>query len=191
MFKLFKYITYIPKKAKMNKDDNIYNEIIAHRGYHLSYPENSILAYEEAIKRNDAIELDIRMTKDGIIICIHDRYLRKLLGIKGRASKLTYEEIKNATILKSKSKVPTFDEALDIINGKVTLLIEVKGLMNERFERKIISRISNYNGRVFFHAKNVFTYNRLKRTYNDKVFWILNPFRRRFNFIKAKRKYIN
>ena len=41
-------------------------------------------AYFEAVKRNLSIELDIRMTKDGYIICMHDRYTKRLLGKNGK-----------------------------------------------------------------------------------------------------------
>ncbi len=190
MLNFFKYITYIPRKAKNNLD-NIYKETIAHRGYHFNYPENSMLAYEEAIRRKEAIELDIRMTKDGIIICLHDRYLKRLLGISGRASKMTFDQIEKCKILKTQSSVPTLEEALKVIDGKVTLLIEVKGLMNKRFENKIINMLSKYKGKLYFHAKNIITYYKLKSIYKDKVFWVLNPFRRRFNFIKAKTIHTN
>lgn len=68
---------YIPKKSR-----EIYNEKIAHRGFHLNFPENSIPAYLEAINKNLTLELDIRLTKDKEIVCFHDRYLKRLLGKK-------------------------------------------------------------------------------------------------------------
>ncbi len=182
----FTKFTYIPRKAKT--ENGIYDHIIAHRGYHFKYPENSIPAYIEALKRNDSIELDIRLTKDGIIVCIHDRYAKRLLGAKGKTSNMTYKQIEKCTILKSKDKVPTLKDVLDLVNGKVALLIEVKGLMNDKFENKIVNMINEYEGIVFFHAKNIITYFRLKKIYGDKVFWILNVFRRRFDFIKVKRR---
>lgn len=69
--------SYIPKKSR-----EIYEEKIAHRGFHLNFPENSMPAYLEAINKKLSIELDIRLTKDNEIICMHDRYLKRLLGKK-------------------------------------------------------------------------------------------------------------
>lgn len=184
----FTKFTYIPRKAKI--ENGIYNNKIAHRGYHFKYPENSIPAFIEAINRKNSIEIDIRLTKDGVIVCIHDRYAKKLLGTKGKTSNMTYKQIEKCTILKSKDKVPTLKDVLDLVNGRVALLIEVKGLMNHIFENKIVNMINEYNGVVFFHAKNIITYFKLRKIYGDKVFWILNVFRKRFDFVKFKRKHI-
>lgn len=88
--------TYIPKKSK-----EIYNNKIAHRGFHYIYPENSLRAYSEAINKNMSIELDLRMTKDGYIICMHDRYTKRLLGVKGRTTKMLFKDIEKFYIKKS------------------------------------------------------------------------------------------
>ena len=51
-------------------------EIVAHRGYHIKFPENSIASYESAITLGaDAIELDVRLTADRIPIVYHYYYL--------------------------------------------------------------------------------------------------------------------
>lgn len=173
--------TYIPKKSK-----EIYKYIIAHRGYHYNYPENSIKAFSEAIKRNMSIELDVRMTKDNYIICMHDRYAKRLLGIKGKTSKLMFSNIKNINIKGSKEKVPLLENVLKLIDGKVPILIEVKGFLYREFLNKFLMLMINYDGKVYFHAKNIFTYFLLRKLWKDKVFYILNPFRKRFYFIKKK-----
>lgn len=173
--------TYIPKKSK-----EIYNNKIAHRGFHYIYPENSLRAYSEAINKNMSIELDLRMTKDGYIICMHDRYTKRLLGVKGRTTKMLFKDIEKFYIKKSCEKVPLFEEVLKLICGKVPLLIEVKGYATREFLNKLMLLIFNYNGKVYFHAKNIFTYFFLRRIWLNKVFYILNPFRKRFNFIKNK-----
>lgn len=174
-------LTYVPKKSK-----EIYNNIIAHRGYHEYYPENTIKSYIEAIKHNMAIELDIRMTKDEYIICMHDRYTRRLLGKKGKTSNMMLNEIRNCKIKNSNENIPLLEDVLNVINGNVPILIEVKGFLNNRFNSKLLYYISNYDGKVYFHAKNIITYFILRSIWFDKVFYILNPFRKRFNFIKSK-----
>lgn len=172
---------YIPKKSK-----EIYNEKIAHRGFHLKFPENTIPAYIEAVNKNLAIELDIRMTKDKKIICLHDRHTKRLLGRKGKTSNLLYKDIKEYNVLNSKEKVPTLNEVLEIIGGKSVLLIEVKGFFNNNFRNELVEELKGYKGKVYFHAKNIFTFLKLKSIFYDKVFWILNPFRKRFDFIKTR-----
>lgn len=172
---------YIPKKSK-----EIYNTVIAHRGYHEIYPENTIKSYIEAIRHNMAIELDIRMTKDGYIICMHDRYTKRLLGKKGKTSNMYLKELEECKIKNSNEKIPLLEEVLKVVKGNVPLLIEVKGFLNNQFNKKLFYYISNYDGKVYFHAKNVLTYFILRSIWVDKVFYILNPFRKRFNFIKSK-----
>ncbi len=172
---------YIPKKS-----NEIYSKIIAHRGLHCIFPENTIPAYIEAINRKYAIELDVRITKDKELICIHDRYAKRLLGKKGKISNYNYNDIKDLKILNSMEKVPKLIDVLKIVNGNVPLLIEIKGLFTNEYKSKLLSVLSNYNGKVYFHAKNIITFVKLKNIYDDKVFWILNPLRKRFNFIKSK-----
>ena len=171
--------TYIPRKSKA-----IYNYKIAHRGYHMFFPENTIAAYVEAINRNYAIELDVRITIDNYIICIHDRHSKRLLGVSGKVSSKTLDEIRKYNVINSNQKVPLLEEVLYLVNGRVPILIEVKGLLTDIYELKLYSIISRYDGEIYFHAKNIITYYRLRRIWKDKVFWVLNPFRRRFDFMK-------
>lgn len=173
--------TYIPKKSR-----DIYNIVIAHRGYHYNYPENTIASYKEAIKRNIAIELDIRMIKDGYIVCIHDRYAKRLLGIKGKISNMDLKRIGMCKVKDSFQGVPLLKETLKLVDGKIPLLIEVKGLLTYRFKIKLLQLLLNYKGVIYFHTKNLISYYKLKSIWGDKVFYILNPFRKRFLFLKNK-----
>lgn len=173
--------SYIPKKSK-----DIYKEKIAHRGFHLKYPENTLSAYMEAINKKYAIEIDIRLTKDNHIICLHDRHIRRLLGSKGKTSNLLYEEIKKYKVLESNEYVPKFIDVLGIVDGKIPLLIEVKGIFGKKFQNELIKELEHYDGKIYFHAKNLLAYLKLKKIWGDKVFWVLNPLRKRFNFIKNR-----
>ncbi|MEG0872429.1 MAG: glycerophosphodiester phosphodiesterase family protein [Clostridia bacterium] len=175
-------IIYIPKKS-----NEIYKETIAHRGFHYKVPENSLSAFKAAIKKHYAIEFDIRITKDNKIICIHDRHAKRLLGISGKISNMTYEQLKKYKILNSQENIPTLEEVLNLVSGKIPILIEVKGFFNIIFEEKLTNIIKKYNGRLYFHAKNLITYYRLRSLWKHRVFWILNPFRKRFNFLKSKK----
>ncbi|MEG2310411.1 MAG: glycerophosphodiester phosphodiesterase family protein [Clostridia bacterium] len=172
--------TYIPKKSK-----EIYKEIIAHRGYHFKYPENTLKAYEEASKNHLAIELDVRQTLDKYIVCIHDRHTKRLLGVRGKTSNETFKTLRKYTILNSKERVPTLSEVLDVINN-TTILIEVKGNIDSEFREKLKNVLKSYTGKLYFHSKNLLTYYKLKDIWGKKVFWILNPFRKRFRYIKTR-----
>ena len=169
----------VPKKSK-----EIYNIKIAHRGYHKNHEENTLEAFNEAIKNNFAIETDIRITKDDVLVCFHDRYLNRLLGNKGKISEYEYSEIFNMDIKSTKEKVPTLKQLLDLVDGKVVLLLEIKGNINKKLKIQLCKQLNDYNGKVYFHTKNIFTYFYIRRIFGNKVFFVLDPIRKRFDFIR-------
>ena len=171
---------------KTKKSREIYDLIIAHRGLHTKFPENTIKAYESALEKGYAIELDIRFTRDEKIVCFHDRYTKRLLGISGTASHKTYKELSGYFVKKTNEKIPLLSDVLKLVDGKVALLIEVKGILTKRFQEKLLEILKEYKGVIYFHAKNMITYIRLGRLFNDRTFYILDPLRKRFNFIKSK-----
>lgn len=173
----------VPKKSK-----EIYNVKIAHRGCHKNHGENTLEAFKEAMENDFAIETDIRITKDGVLVCYHDRYLKRLLGSKGKISEYTYSEILNMDIKDTKEKVPTLKQLLDLVDGKVVLLLEIKGNINKRLKMELCKQLNTYNGKVYFHTKNIFTYFYIKRIFGNKVFFVLDPIRKRFDFIKLHKK---
>lgn len=172
--------SYKPKKSR-----EIYNYVFAHRGFHLNVPENSYSAYKLMVGKF-GIEMDVRYLKDGTIICFHDRYTKRLLGVPGRTNKFTYNKIRKFKFKGSKYRVIRLKSALELINGKSPVLIEVKGFLSKIYSQNLQKIIKSYNGVIYFHCKNIFTYVKLRKLYGDKVFWVLNPFRKRFNFLKGK-----
>jgi len=177
---------------KPRKSETIYSTIIAHRGLHLFAPENSLAAYEEACAANMAIELDVRQTRDGEIVCFHDRYTKRLLKIPGKLSMFNLKTIKKYKILDSDQYVPTLQEALQLINNKVDVLVEVKGVLNSSYLDYLIQIQKQYSDELFFHTKNICNYFKLKKVFKSssldkkRVFFVLNIFRKRFNFVKGK-----
>lgn len=95
--------------------------VVAHRGASGLVHENTIEAFEKAVEIGaDCIELDIRKTKDGKIIVFHDR------TIDGKEiSSLLFSELKGIS-QKAGFSVPTFEEALQYIKGKILVDIEFK-----------------------------------------------------------------
>lgn len=75
------------------------NMYIAHRGLHASkVPENSLLAFKKAIEAGYAIELDIQMTKDNVLVIFHDENTSRMTGISMNITQSTYNEIKELKI---------------------------------------------------------------------------------------------
>ena len=167
-------------------ESEVYEEVFAHRGFHLNYPENTLKSFARALEQNFAIELDVRLLKCGTIVCFHDMYMKRLLGVPGRISKRTFSEIKNYKVLGTKCKVPKFKDVLNMVKGRVTVLIEIKGLMSKAYQSELERILSNYQGKIFFHTTNVITYFRAKKVWKEKVFFVFNPFRKRFEFVKGK-----
>lgn len=99
---------------------------IGHRGAKAYEPENTILSFKRALELGvNAIELDVRRTKDGEIVVIHDAEVDRTTDGKGLVSELTLSEIKRLSTEKGE-KIPTLEEALDFLNRKVKILIEIK-----------------------------------------------------------------
>lgn len=107
--------------------------VIAHRGDHVIYPENTLAAYNEAIKNGvDYVEIDLRTTKDGQLVSMHDATVDRMTDGKGKVSDLTLAEIE-ALHVKSKDstdkaiyRVPTFEEILTLCKGKIYIYIDYK-----------------------------------------------------------------
>lgn len=179
-------------RFKPRRSEKIYSKVIAHRGLHLFAPENSIAAYIAAKNANMTIELDIRQTKDDELVCFHDRYTKRLLNIPGKLSMFDLKTIKRYKILGSKENVPTLSEALDIIGNKVIVLIEIKDTLNETYIARLLQIVDDYNGECYFHTKSICNYFKLKKLFskihpNEKrVYYILDIFRKRFNYVKGK-----
>jgi glycerophosphoryl diester phosphodiesterase len=99
---------------------------IGHRGAKFYEPENTLRSFRKALELGvDAVELDVRRTKDGEVVVIHDAEVDRTTNGKGLVSELTLEEIKKLVTDKGE-KIPTLEEALDFLDKKVKVLIELK-----------------------------------------------------------------
>ena len=108
-------------------------EIIAHRGASHDAPENTLAAFNLAWKQKaDAVELDIWLTKDGKIVCLHDGNTKRIAGRDNKVADQTLAELHVLDAGKWKSrqwvgeKIPTLDEALATIPDGQRLFIEIK-----------------------------------------------------------------
>jgi glycerophosphoryl diester phosphodiesterase len=99
---------------------------IGHRGARAYAPENTIASFKKAIEMGvNAIELDVRKTKDNQIVVIHDSDIKRTTTGEGLVSDLTLTQIKGFST-EAEEKIPTLCEALDFLDRKVTTLIELK-----------------------------------------------------------------
>ena len=115
--------------------------LIAHRGIHTKYRENTLPAFRRAIIEGYTIELDVHLTTDNKVIVYHDDNLKRLTGINKEIKKCSYQEIQNII------KVPTLEEVLNLVNGKVPIIIELKyDTKPGKLEQKTAKILENYKG---------------------------------------------
>lgn len=105
--------------------------VAAHRGWCAKYPENTMLAFEKAIELGvDQLETDLRMTKDGAIVLIHDADVARTTNGQGNVWELTLEEIRALDAGSHKGpefagcKVPTLEEFLALMEQHPTLTVD-------------------------------------------------------------------
>lgn len=105
---------------------------LAHRGYSEKYPENTMIAFVEAIKGDfDGIETDVHLTKDNRLVLIHDEKINRTSNGKGYVKDLTYDELCkynfNYRFKEYKEKIPLLEELLDYCkNREIILNLEIK-----------------------------------------------------------------
>ena len=99
---------------------------IAHRGAKLEATENSLAAFDKAIKMGvDMVELDVHQTKDGHLVVIHDPWIDRVTNGKGYVREMTLGELKQYKTQESES-IPTLEEVYELCKGKVQVLTEIK-----------------------------------------------------------------
>ncbi len=132
--------------------------IMAHRGYSAKAPENTLEAMRAAMDIGvKAVEFDVQMTKDGVIVLLHDDSLTRTTGVKKKIWEVTYDEIRglDASVAFRKetrnhrypaTRIPTLDEALKTINGTMYCNIEIKRTgHDEGIEKKVVEIIRENN----------------------------------------------
>ena len=100
----------------------------AHRGLHdEAIPENSLAAFKRAVDHRLGIELDIQLSKDGEVMVFHDYTLLRMTGVDKKLCELTATELGQIKLADSDQYIPTFKQVLELVNGRVPLLVELKG----------------------------------------------------------------
>lgn len=100
----------------------------AHRGLHDGQiPENSLAAFARACEAGVGIELDVRLSRDGVVMVFHDETLLRMTGEEGKLSGLDRARLQTLTLGESEETIPTLEEVLRLVDGRVPLLVELKG----------------------------------------------------------------
>jgi glycerophosphoryl diester phosphodiesterase len=107
-------------------------KIVANRGAHTELAENTLPAFQRAIQLGaDAVELDVRLTRDLVPVVYHYFYLEESAGLAGTVFNYTWDELQRAQAQSGDSaqgrRIPLFREVLEAIGGQIELEIEIKG----------------------------------------------------------------
>lgn len=104
--------------------------VVSHRADWRDAPENSVWAIRKAIEKGaDMVEIDLALTKDSVLILMHDKTIDRTTTGKGKPSDYTLKEIKEFYLrdglgVKTQMKVPTLEEALDETQGKILVNLD-------------------------------------------------------------------
>lgn len=122
----------------------------AHRGLHSkdkTVPENSLPAFRAAVDAGYGIELDVRLSLDGELFVFHDVELDRCTESDDWADGLSYEKLSKLHLFGTDERIPKLSEVLELIDGKVPLLIEVKRSTRTTYLcRKLSAVLKNYKG---------------------------------------------
>ncbi len=128
--------------------------ICAHRGAMATHPENTIPAFEEAVRLGvQMIELDVRLTKDKKLVILHDETVDRTTDGKGRIGDLKYKKVRRLDAGSWKGsefkgvKIPALEEALAVIPDNVWINVHLKGgeLLGKKVARAIIKADNKHN----------------------------------------------
>ena len=106
--------------------------VAAHRGAHIGNCENSVLSTKKSIEIGvDIIELDVKVTKDGVPVLMHDGTINRTTNGTGKVSDYTLEELQQFRLrswlgILTDERIPTFEEILKLAKGKIMIDIDLK-----------------------------------------------------------------
>ncbi|MCS7104369.1 MAG: hypothetical protein NZ954_02230 [Thermofilaceae archaeon] len=132
--------------------------IVAHRGASGYEPENTIRAVQRALEIGvDAIEVDVRLSRDNVPVVIHDETVDRTTNGRGRVRDMTVEQLKMLDA--GGDKVPLLEEVLQTVKGRAVLFIELKEVEASTPSLALVKEIDMLNEVLFisFHAEALTT----------------------------------
>jgi glycerophosphoryl diester phosphodiesterase len=127
---------------------------IAHRGLHdlrQGVIENTAPAFEAAIAKGHGIECDLRPALDGTPMVFHDLPLGRLIDARGKISDFRPSDLARLAYKNSDTRILTFADLLDLVGGRVPILVEIKSEWTEpdaAFLKAIVKLVKKYKGPI-------------------------------------------
>ncbi len=141
--------------------------VASHRAAHNIYPENSLDAIREAIRIGvDIIEIDVKVSSDGVPFLMHDRTLDRTTTGKGDPENNTWAELQQLSIVdkgkRTAYKIPSLEAALELADGKIMVDLDLK---TDRIEKVIdVVKRTDTKEIVFFFDSDYAILQRIKRS---------------------------
>ncbi len=147
---------------------------LAHRGARAVAPQNTLAAFERAVDLGaDGIELDVRLSADGVPVVIHDATVDATTDGRGRVAAMTLAQLKRLDAgawfdaAFAGERVPTLEEVLEAFADRLLLNLELKsaGLRDDALERAVAALIERHemSERVLVSCFNPLALRRIKQ----------------------------
>jgi glycerophosphoryl diester phosphodiesterase len=146
--------------------------ITGHRGAAGLGPENTLVSVQKALDLGvHRVEVDVQQTKDGVVICMHDRTLNRTTNMQGEVRDFTWAELQTAKanvgfeVVYPETTIPTLEELFLVIDGKAEFVIEIKdgNAYYPSIEDKVAELIQKYKAEKWA----------LVHTFNDEALFYL------------------
>ena len=150
------YLFLIKPASTRDLDLAKYGTKFAHRGlWDAQSPENSLAAFKKAVDAGYGIEFDIHKTRDGHVVVFHDDTLVRMCGVEGKIEDKTLAELRELRLKGTDQQIPTLQEMLALVDGRVPLLVELKGAALDTSLCPVANEIlSQYKGDYMIESFN-------------------------------------
>ncbi|MBQ8688856.1 MAG: glycerophosphodiester phosphodiesterase [Clostridia bacterium] len=162
----FAYLMIImPSKKKREEMKKYKGAKFAHRGLHnAERAENSMSAFAAAVEAGYGIELDIRLSLDGELVVFHDDTLERVTEEEGRVDSKTAAELAEIKLCGTNDGIPTFREVLELVGGRVPLLVEIKeDAYKYGVTEKAAEILADYDGEYIVESFNPLSITRFRQ----------------------------
>ncbi len=158
------WIFLIAPRAR-KKDVRPFIRPYAHRGlWGEGVPENSLTAFRRAAEEGFAIELDVQLSADNVVMVFHDYSLERMCGVPYKLHDLKYDELRNLSLGDTTEPIPTLRDVLRVVAGRVPLLIELKGEGTDTsLVPRVLAELSRYEGKWCMESFNPILLGAVKR----------------------------
>ncbi len=174
LFALLYLFVFVRPRGKAPTDAALLCDY-AHRGLHGDdVPENSLRAFELACEAGYGIELDVQLSSDEVVMVFHDYVLGRMTADSRKVCELTAKELGALALADTDQTIPTFAKVLATVNGRVPLLIELKGEnLDTSLCPKVAELLREYRGSFCIESFNPLLLRAMRKHLPDAFYGLL------------------